>query len=77
MIDALLPYIDRSLQNGAPLKDITRHILGLYQGLPGARKWRQVLSNEAFRPAANGNTVLAARGAILENHDAAAQVAES
>lgn len=78
IIDALLPYIDRSLQNGVPLKDITRHILGLYQGLPGARKWRQILSNEAFRPAANGNTVLTARLAILENRaDDGVQAAES
>lgn len=67
IIDALLPYIDRSLQNGVPLKDITRHILGLYQGLPGARKWRQILSSEAFRPAANGNTVREARAQVAES----------
>lgn len=66
VIDALLPYIDRSLQNGVALKDITRHILGLYQGLPGARKWRQLLSEEAYRPAANVNTVLAARAQVAE-----------
>ncbi len=32
-----------------PVKSITRHILGLYQGLPGARKYKQVLSTEAFK----------------------------
>lgn len=67
VIDALLPYIDRSLQNGAALKDITRHILGLYQGLPGARKWRQVLSSEAYKPAANSNTVITARAQVAES----------
>jgi len=70
IIDELLPYIERSLQNGVELKDITRHILGLYQGMPGARRWRQILSSEAFRPAANGNTVLEARRAVLENRPA-------
>ena len=57
VIEAMIPYIDSSLQNGYDLKDITRHILGLYQGLPGARRWRQVLSNEAYKPAANANVV--------------------
>jgi tRNA-dihydrouridine synthase A len=32
------------MQEGAPLSIITRHILGLFQNLPGARKWRQALS---------------------------------
>jgi tRNA-dihydrouridine synthase A len=57
VIEAIIPYIDHSLQNGAELKDITRHILGLYQGLRGARRWRQILSQEAYKPAANTNIV--------------------
>ncbi len=57
VIEEMMPYIERSLSAGVPLKDITRHILGLYQGLPGARKWRQILSEEAYKPAANTNTV--------------------
>lgn len=57
VIEEMIPYIDRSLAAGIPLKDITRHILGLYQGLPGARRWRQILSEEAYKPAANSNTV--------------------
>lgn len=57
VMHALLPYIDRCLQNGMPLKDISRHILGLYQGLPGARRFRQILSSEAYRPAANTDVV--------------------
>lgn len=67
VIDALIPYIDRSLESGVELKDITRHILGLYQGLPGARRWRQVLSQEACRPAANSNTVRAALRQVPES----------
>lgn len=57
IIESLLPYIDRKLSEGSALKDITRHILGLYQGQRGARKWRQVLSQEAYKQAANSNIV--------------------
>lgn len=64
IISALLPYIRKCLENGTDLKDITRHILGLYQGLPGARRWRQVLSQEAYKPAANEDVILAALAQI-------------
>ena len=40
----MLPYIEQRLAEGAPLSIITRHILGLFQNLSGARKWRQALS---------------------------------
>ncbi|MDE1150985.1 MAG: tRNA dihydrouridine(20/20a) synthase DusA [Micavibrio sp.] len=67
IIEELMPYIDRSLAEGVPLKDITRHILGLYQGLPGARRWRQILSSEAYKPAANSNTVRLALAQVPES----------
>ena len=44
IMQRMLPYIEQRLQQGAPLSVITRHILGLFQNLPGARKWRQALS---------------------------------
>lgn len=40
----LLPYIDDEINKGTKMQHITRHILGLYQGLPGARSWRGRLS---------------------------------
>lgn len=40
----MMPYIEGRLAEGAPLSIITRHILGLFQNLSGARKWRQALS---------------------------------
>ncbi|MCK4945112.1 MAG: tRNA dihydrouridine(20/20a) synthase DusA [Alphaproteobacteria bacterium] len=55
VINDLLPYINETLQKGVPLKDITQHISGLYKGIPGARRWRQILSQEACNPAANAN----------------------
>jgi tRNA-dihydrouridine synthase A len=49
IIAALLPYAERQLAHGAQLNHITRHILGLYQGIPGARKFRRHLSENAYR----------------------------
>ena len=66
IIEAMLPYIEKHLQNGHELKDVTRHLLGLYQGLPGARAWRRILSSDAYLPAANTNTVLMARAQVVE-----------
>jgi tRNA-dihydrouridine synthase A len=40
----LLPYIENELQQGTRLHHITRHILTLFQGVPGARQWRRQLS---------------------------------
>ena len=41
------PYIEAELARGTALKHITRHLLGLYQGEPGARGFRRLLSEEA------------------------------
>jgi tRNA-dihydrouridine synthase A len=57
IIEQLIPYIDRSIQNGADLKDITRHILGLFQGLRGGKKWRRILSQEAYQQGATSAVV--------------------
>ena len=45
----LRPYVEAHLARGDRLQHITRHILGLYQGLPGARAFRRVLSEQAHR----------------------------
>ena len=47
VVHALLPYIERELERGAELKHITRHLLGLFAGQPGARAWRRYLSEHA------------------------------
>ena len=48
----LLPYIEQELSRGARLNHITRHILGLFQNVPGARKFRRHLSENAYKPEA-------------------------
>jgi tRNA-dihydrouridine synthase A len=47
-----LPYVEAELARGTRLHHMTRHILGLYQGLPGARRFRRYLSEHAYREGA-------------------------
>jgi len=49
VIAGLLPYVERQLARGAHPNHITRHILGLYQSVPGARKFRRHLSENAYK----------------------------
>jgi tRNA-dihydrouridine synthase A len=56
----LMPYIETELKNGVRLNSITRHILGLFHGEPGARAWRRHLSENATAPNAGIKTVLTA-----------------
>lgn len=53
IVEAMLPYIEQRMHEGRPLKSITRHMLGLFQGLPGARRWRRHLSENAHLPGAD------------------------
>jgi tRNA-dihydrouridine synthase A len=48
IVAALLPYVEAQLARGVHLRAITRHILGLYHGCPGARTWRRMLSDAAL-----------------------------
>jgi len=52
IIERLLPYVERELSRGTRLQQITRHILGLFQGRPGARAWRRTLSERAHQAGA-------------------------
>jgi tRNA-dihydrouridine synthase A len=52
VVAAMRPYIARHLEGGGRLHQITRHMLGLFAGRPGARGWRRVLSQGATRPGA-------------------------
>ena len=46
----MLPYIESVIAAGEPLHRVTRHMLGLYAGQPGARAWRRHISEHAHRP---------------------------
>lgn len=51
------PHVEAHLAAGGRLQHVTRHLLGLYQGLPGARAYRRVLSEEAHRADADWSVV--------------------
>ncbi|MDM1020842.1 tRNA dihydrouridine(20/20a) synthase DusA [Acinetobacter sp. VNK23] len=69
IMQQMMPYIHQRVAEGAPLSIITRHILGLFQNLPGARKWRQALSG------GNAKTITDIENAI-QNIQAAMQRTE-
>lgn len=60
VVHQMLPYIERHLSEGARLHQITRHMLGLFAGRPGARAWRRILSEGANRAGAGTDLVLEA-----------------
>lgn len=60
VLERYLPFVDRQLSQGVPLNRITRHILGLFHGCPGARRYRRVLSENAHLPQADSRLILQA-----------------
>lgn len=74
VVRALLPYLEERLRAGTPLQCMTRPILGLFQGIPGARAWRRVLSERAWRHGAGVEVVEAALERVAET-DRAPQIA--
>jgi tRNA-dihydrouridine synthase A len=65
VVRALLPYVEAQCAAGVPVKAVTRHILGLFNGLPGARLWRRHLSETAHRPGAGPEVVEQALDKVL------------
>ena len=61
-----LGYVERQRKAGVPLKSMTRHILGLFNGCPGARAWRRHLSENAIAPQAGPEVVEAALAQVSE-----------
>jgi tRNA-dihydrouridine synthase A len=59
-VEAFIPYIEARLAEGVHLSSMTRHILGLFNGMPGARSWRRQLANDSVKPGANVKTLRAA-----------------
>ncbi len=59
-VRAMLPYIEAHLAKGGRLNQITRHMLGLFAGRPGARAWRRALSEGAGQDGASPELVEAA-----------------
>ena len=60
MVAALSDYLRRQAARGVPVKHVCRHALGLFQGQPGARRWRRYLSQHAHLEPDNGELLLQA-----------------
>lgn len=71
-LEALIPYIERQLAQGLRLHAITRHLIGSYQGVPGARAFRRYLSEFGVRPDADAGVLLKAMVAVIERAPAEA-----
>ena len=57
VLEAYLPYVEKQTAEGCPATILVKHLYGLFTGLPGARKYRQLLSNGAPRAAEYGGAV--------------------
>jgi tRNA-dihydrouridine synthase A len=60
IVSAMLPYLEQRLQDGVPLQAVTRHMLGLFRGVPGGKRWRRHLSEHAHRSGSGPEVVLGA-----------------
>lgn len=52
ILESFYPYIEQQLGEGMKLSNISRHIVGLFQGQVGARRYRRYISENAFKPGA-------------------------
>ena len=65
---ACYPYLEKQLSQGMYLGHFTRHILGLYQGVTGAKQFRRTLSENAHRPDSGIHTIEAALSHVLQEN---------
>ena len=64
--EALIPYLERELARGTRLHAVTRHVLGLFRGVPGARAFRRHLATEGVKPGADAHTFRAALALVVD-----------
>ncbi len=66
VVESLIPFVEQELSEGTPINRITRHILGLFQGQPGARMWRRTLSEGSHLEAADSQLLSRAAAQVGE-----------
>ncbi|MCL4763309.1 MAG: tRNA-dihydrouridine synthase, partial [Burkholderiales bacterium] len=71
VLRALVPYAERELARGTPLRAIARHVLGLYHGQSGGRRFRQILSDSRLLATAGPQLLLEALAAVEPQASAA------
>lgn len=72
LIETMAAYSERHIAHGGRLGHVTRHMVGLFHGLPGARRYRQILSTEATKPGAGAQVLRDAFAAVELDAAAAA-----
>jgi tRNA-dihydrouridine synthase A len=72
---ALIPYIERELARGTRLHAITRHLVGLFHAVPGARAFRRHLATQAVKPGADARVLTEALSLVLDTPGELAQTA--
>jgi tRNA-dihydrouridine synthase A len=73
-VEKIFPYVERELAKGARLHDMTKHLLNLFRGQPGARLFRRHLATEAVKPGA-GLQVLREALTLVHERDGYSQIA--
>ena len=58
-------YLERQVAAGVPVKHVSRHVLGLFQGMPGAKRWRRFISENAHLDPANSRLLEQALEQVL------------
>lgn len=64
IIEYMCGYAERHIASGGRLSHVSRHMVGLFHGAPGAKRWRQILSTDATRPSAGSDVIRRAFEAV-------------
>ena len=67
VLESFLPYVEQALAKGTRLQSISRHILGLFNEVPGGRRWRRHLSENAFRQDAGIDVLRMAAALVMSD----------
>ncbi|WP_250657920.1 tRNA dihydrouridine(20/20a) synthase DusA [Alkalimarinus coralli] len=73
VLEAMIPYIEEEMSKGAYLGHITRHILGIFHSMPGGRKFRRHLSENAHKPGASIEVLKQALAIVTSERAAAVE----
>ncbi len=66
-LEAFMPYIDREIENGARLHSMTRHLLGVFRAVPGARAFRRHLATYGVKPGADSSVLREALTLVVDS----------
>ncbi|GAA4882177.1 tRNA dihydrouridine(20/20a) synthase DusA [Ferrimonas pelagia] len=71
VVERMIPYLERHIAQGGRANHVTRHMLGLFNGMPGARQWRRYLAQNAHLPGADAQILAAALASLPADAQAA------